>query len=55
MSADESMGMTWWNGMSRLERSAVLGQAEAVLGHAPSAADCWSLWKAGRVSMGRAA
>ena len=51
MTANEALGMTWWNGMTRFERSLVSRQAEQILGRHVSAADCWDLWRAGRVSM----
>lgn len=48
--ADEQMGMTWWNGMSHPERMEVLRQANALIGGA-SVAQAWRLWKANRISM----
>ncbi len=49
---DERMGMVWWNGLSPAERSHVLQATECQQpGKAPSVADAWSLWKAGRISM----
>lgn len=54
MTADESLGMTWWNGLSRFERSTLLHQAETTLKRHPSAADCWAFWRAGKISMGGA-
>jgi hypothetical protein len=45
-SADEKMGMAWWNHMSRPERQAALDAAAAKLGGDPSAADAWATWKA---------
>jgi len=48
--ADEAMGMTWWNGMSVLERREVMRQAHAFDGSV-SLAQAWRLWKAGLISM----
>lgn len=49
--ADERMGMTWWNGLDQAERSRVIAAAEKELRRNASAADAWALWKAGRVRM----
>jgi hypothetical protein len=43
--ADEKMGIAWWNQMSIPERSAALDAADSKLGHDPSAADAWATWK----------
>jgi hypothetical protein len=53
--SDERLGMTWWNGLTPVERENVILGAEALLCRDVSAADCWTLWKVGKVRMdGRA-
>jgi hypothetical protein len=44
-SADEKMGMAWWNNMNSRERRAALDAAAAKLGGDPSVADAWAAWK----------
>jgi hypothetical protein len=44
-SADEKMGMAWWNNMNRRERRAALDDDAAKLGGDPSVADAWAAWK----------
>lgn len=51
MSQSDKLGMAWWNGMSMLERSFVVGQAERVHGRDVSAAECWHLWRVGKIRM----
>src|SRR5690348_4850857 len=46
---DESMGMTWWNTLTKPERIEVLKQAQEHITN-PSAADAWRLWKSGTIS-----
>lgn len=55
---DERMGMIWYNGLTRHERSTVLAAADKVLGKsgkserdASAPADAWLLWKSGRIRM----
>lgn len=43
--ADEKIGMAWWNYMNRSERNAALAAAEVKLGHHASPADAWAIWK----------
>ena len=49
--ADDAVGMTWWNGLTRCERLAALSNATAALGHEASAAEAWRLWKTGQISL----
>lgn len=48
--ADEQMGMTWWNCMIHPDRMEVLRQANALIRGA-SVAQAWRLWKSNRISM----
>ncbi len=43
--ADENIGIAWWNNMNRSERNAALAAAEIKLGHPASPADAWARWK----------
>lgn len=50
--ADEAMGMKWWNGLTQPERRWVFAQTDQLTpGQTAAIADAWALWKAGRISM----
>jgi hypothetical protein len=55
---DAALGMAWWNGLTRAERLSLFDQADRVRGFysaelaaASSRADCWALWKSGKIRM----
>lgn len=48
---DDLMGMTWFNGMTRVERITVLNEATRVIGHDASIEEAWQQWKAGAIRM----
>lgn len=45
------LGLTWWNGCTRLERVRLLHAAEILLCRPPAPVDAWELWKAGKIRM----
>jgi hypothetical protein len=48
----EKLGMSWWNGMSEVERHEVLRQANDLIAGA-SVAQAFRLWNANLISMER--
>ena len=42
---DETLGMAWWNAMSKAERNSALAATEAILSRHASPAEAWIVWK----------